>query len=85
MNFPLIVPVWIAYQVIGAYVARAAFKNGYIRLASAWEWAFAVTSWPWIMWHVRKVNKERDRLEPFEAYMDRWEQEQIDKRLSDTE
>lgn len=80
-----LIPVWLIYQAIGGYVAYTAFKNGYIRMMVAHEWAFAVSSWPWLLWHIRKINKERDRLQPFEDYMDRYEQEQIDKRLGDIE
>ncbi len=76
-----IIIIWISYQAIGAYVTYSAYKNGYLRMMATWEWMFAVTSWPWILLHVRKVNKGRDLLRPFEDYMERYEQEEIDKRL----
>lgn len=78
-NWLLIIPFWIGYQVIGMYVAYSAHKNGYLRMMVSFEWAFAVSSWPWLLLHIRKVNKERDLIKPFEDYMDRWEQEQLDK------
>ncbi len=79
----LLIPIWLGYQAIGSYVAYSAFKNGYLRMMVPFEWAFAVSSWPWLLWHIKKVNKERDRMRPFEDYMERYDQELIDKRLDD--
>ncbi len=80
-----IVPLWIIYNLIGAYVAYSAFKNGYIRAMATHEWLLAVTSWPWLLWHIGEIERERGRMRPFEEYMDRYEKEQLDKRLDDIE
>lgn len=75
--------VLLGWHAIGAYVTWAAVGNEYLHKLKPEEWALATLAWPWTLVHCKKIRKERSRLRPFEDYMERYEQEQIDRRLGD--
>jgi hypothetical protein len=76
--------VVVGWWIIGAYVAWAAFKGGFFSTPlTPPEWLLACVAWPWLIYLTRKVNQERERLQPFEDWAEKYDQEQIDKRLDD--
>ncbi len=75
----------VGWWAIGAYVAASANRNGYVKLEHPAEWAIAAIAWPWVLIIVRGIRKDRSRLQPFEDWVEKYDQEQIDQRLDDLE
>ena len=75
----------VGWWTIGAYVIWSAARNEHVSIDKPWGWIFGAAAWPWVLIHVRKVKEEAARLRPFEDWVERYDQEQIDKRLDELE
>ena len=77
--------VLIGWWTIGAYVIWSAEHNGYVSMMGdgIWGWIFGAAVWPWVLIHVREAKKENARMRPFEDWVKKYDQEQVDKRLDE--
>jgi hypothetical protein len=80
----ILLVVLIGWWAIGAYVVWAAVRAGHVPGENTIVgWIFGAAAWPWVLLHVRKVKEENTRMQPFEDWAEKYDQEQIDKRLDD--
>lgn len=76
--------VLVGWWIIGAYVIWSAVRAGYVSGENAIiGWLFGAAAWPWVLLHVRKVKEENARMQPFEDWVEKYNQGLIDKRLDD--
>ena len=75
----------VGWLSIGSYVIWVAVAEGHIVMepGEGLSWLFGAVAWPWVLVTVRKEVKHKARLRPFEDWAEKYDQEQIDKRLDD--
>ena len=77
--------VLIGWWAIGAYVIWSAVHEGYVSIDRKTGWMFGAIAWPWVLIHAKHIREEAARMQPFEDWAERYDQEQIDKRLDELE
>ena len=75
----------VGWLTIGSYVIWTAVAGEYILMepGDGLSWLFGAVAWPWVLVTVNREVKQKARLRPFEDWAEKYDQDQIDKRLDD--